>query len=64
MEVYDDTEVFIVCPAYEKSGGSFALHQLAHELRKRKIDAMMAYTEAARDENPVASLTGNITFLL
>lgn len=54
MEVYDDTEVFIVCPAYEKSGGPFALHQLAHELRKRKIDAMMAYTGTARDENPVA----------
>lgn len=54
MEVYDDTEVFIVCPACEKSGGPFALHQLAHELRKRKIDAMMAYTGTARDENPVA----------
>ena len=39
MEVYDDTEVVIVCPAYEKSGGPFALHQLAHELRKRKIDS-------------------------
>lgn len=54
MKVYEDTKIFVVCPAYEKSGGPLALHQLAHELRKRKMDAIMAYACAVRDESPVA----------
>lgn len=70
MKVYEDTKIFIVCPAYEKSGGPLALHQLAHELRKRKMEAIMAYVSVTRDESPVAEpyrkyhipfVTGEIT---
>ncbi len=43
IDIYKDTKVYIVCPAYVKTGGPELLHQLANKLDKMGIDVTMAY---------------------
>jgi hypothetical protein len=44
IEIYEDTKIFIACPANAATGGPELLHQLAYHLRKDLgIDAYMYY---------------------
>ena len=43
INIYQDTKVYIACPAYAKTGGPELLHQLANKLNNMGIDATMAY---------------------
>ena len=43
MEIYEDTKIYIICPACTVSGGPELLHQLGAALQKRRIRSYMYY---------------------
>lgn len=43
MDIYENTTIFIACPANYTSGGPELLHQLGSELLRRGLDARMWY---------------------
>ncbi len=36
IEIYDNTKVYVLCPAYSKTGGPELLHQLVHVLSEKR----------------------------
>lgn len=36
IEIYDNTKVYVLCPAYLKTGGPELLHQLVHILSEKR----------------------------
>ena len=50
MKIYDDTKVYVFCPAKVASGGPELLHQLASKLRAMNIESYMDYVYYAGDE--------------
>lgn len=50
IDIHKDTKVYIICPAYVKTGGPELLHQLANKLDKMGIDVTMAYY-GTKEEN-------------
>lgn len=36
IEIYEQTKVYVLCPAYLKTGGPELLHQLVHTLSKKR----------------------------
>ena len=55
MKIYEDTKVYIFCPARIVSGGPELLHQLGAALQKRRIRSYMYYLPA-RTDSPVPDL--------
>ena len=47
----EKSRIYILCPAYIKTGGPELLHQLCWKLNERKIDATMAYYNISDDKN-------------
>ena len=45
IEIEKNTTVYILCPAYLKTGGTELVHQLAHTLDNNDIDVYMVYLE-------------------
>lgn len=43
MDIYENTTIFIACPANYASGGPELLHQLGSELLRRGLDVRMWY---------------------
>jgi len=46
MEVYEDTIIYILCPAAYLTGGPNSLHQLCYKLRRLKFNAFICYYSA------------------
>lgn len=36
IEIYEQTKVYVLCPAYSKTGGPELLHQLVHTLFEKR----------------------------
>lgn len=36
IEIYEQTKVYVLCPAYSKTGGPELLHQLVHILSQKR----------------------------
>lgn len=36
IEIYEQTKVYVLCPAYSKTGGPELLHQLVHILSEKR----------------------------
>ncbi len=49
LKITNDTKVFVVCPAYVKTGGTELLHQLVDGLRSLKINAKIYYVGVLED---------------
>lgn len=43
INIKNDTEVYVLCPAYVKTGGTELLHQLVNELNKNRIESHITY---------------------
>lgn len=43
IQITDNTKIYVLCPAYIKTGGSELLHQLVNELNKNKINSYITY---------------------
>ena len=52
MDIYENTTIFIACPAGKVSGGPELLHQLCSELLRRGLRAFMWYPDAEKDKIP------------
>lgn len=52
MEIYENTTIYIICPANAVSGGPELLHQLGAELLRRGLHAFMIYPDAKPDRPP------------
>ena len=50
MNITDKTIIYVLCPAYNKSGGPELLHQLVFELKKNNINAYITYYDT-NDKN-------------
>lgn len=44
IEIYKNSKIYVLCPAYVKTGGPELLHQLVSSLRKRNLEAFIVYT--------------------
>ena len=42
--------IYVVCPAYSKSGGPELLHQLVHVLNNNGVKAIIAYTAYNKED--------------
>lgn len=51
IEVYKNSKIYVLCPAYVKTGGPELLHQLVNKLHNRNIDAYIVYMGIEKD-NP------------
>ncbi len=47
----DSCEIYVVCPAYKKTGGMELLHQLVYALNTEGAHATIAYTGVAKSSN-------------
>lgn len=45
ININDSTKIYVMCPAQRATGGPLALHQLAYELKKIKINTFMYYVD-------------------
>ncbi len=53
IQIYDNTIVYIACPASFQTGGTEALHVLAYEMRKLNVNAVMYYTDVKNQKDVV-----------
>lgn len=51
IKVSEKTKIYVLCPAYIKSGGPELLHQLVYELNRNNINAYITYYNYERKEN-------------
>lgn len=49
IEIYEQTKVYVLWPAYSKTGGPELLHQLVHVLSEKGIEAYLVYTNTQDD---------------
>lgn len=52
IRVNNDSKIYIICPAYTKTGGTELLHQLAYKIRENGRYCIMSYCGATRS-NPI-----------
>ena len=52
ITISKDSKVYVICPASIATGGPELLHQFAHILREKGVNAMMYYTPS-NVENPI-----------
>ena len=52
--MYNNSNIYVLCPAYVATGGTEAIHTLAYELRKLGMSAIIYYTDVRRGVEPVA----------
>lgn len=52
MDIYENTTIFIACPAGVTSGGPELLHQLCSEFMRRGLRAFMWYHDAKEHTIP------------
>jgi len=50
MEIYENTIIYILCPAALMTGGPNSLHQLCYKLRRLKLNAFIYYYYAASSD--------------
>lgn len=50
IKVYKETKIYVLCPAYVKTGGPELLHQLVNKLTAKGINAYIVYT-GTKEEN-------------
>ena len=53
LNVNEDTNIYVACPANSATGGPELLHQLVHELNKLGLNAFMFYYNWKKNINPV-----------
>lgn len=51
IEVNKNTQIYVLCPAYFKTGGTELLHQLVYWLQYYNIAAHIVYTDATKEKN-------------
>lgn len=51
IPINNDSKVFVLCPAYSKTGGPELLHQLVYELNRNNINAEIVYYNTGEDKN-------------
>lgn len=51
IEIYDDSKIYVLCPAYFKTGGTELLHQLVNQLNRNSIKSFITYVNCNDDEN-------------
>lgn len=51
IEVNEKTKIYVLCPAYIKSGGPELLHQLVYELNRNNINAYITYYNYEREKS-------------
>ncbi len=50
IKIYENSKIYVLCPAYTKTGGTELLHQLVCELQKKNIEAYIVYN-GIKDNN-------------
>ena len=55
IEVEKNSIIYVLCPAYTKTGGTELLHQLVHSLNKNSINAKITYYNLKDDNNSYTS---------
>ncbi|MBN9298383.1 MAG: hypothetical protein J0I41_15360 [Filimonas sp.] len=53
LAIYDNTKVYVPCPANHATGGTEVAHQLVYELNQMGIEAYIYYYRAQKDINPI-----------
>lgn len=51
IEIKKNTIIYVLCPAYSKTGGPELLHQLVYTLNKEKYNASVVYYDYSNDKN-------------
>lgn len=63
FKFYNNTKIFVLCPAQGVSGGPEALHQLVHKLRKFGHDAYIVYLPSRANPSPQEYQIYNIKYV-